>query len=85
MQTKTAIYGSGGRFLVLACKALGVEQLQLVPILKLTQRLGPNGKVLSPRRLTDLVGYLGSISKISAKKGLNEWRSECIEMPGEQS
>lgn len=85
VRTKRVLYGPGGRNLVLACMALGMEQLQLVSILILTRKLGPSGTSLTPGQLTDLVSYFGDIDEATAKRVLNQWRTESIEVFGEQS
>lgn len=85
LRAKRVLYGPGGRNLTLACKALGFEQLQLVSILILTRKLGPNGASLNPHQLTELVSYFGAINEVNAESVLNQWRTEHIEVFGEQS
>ena len=85
LRAKRVLYGPGGRNLTLACKALGFEQLQLVSILILTRKLGPNGASLNPHQLTDLVSYFSDMNEVTAESVLNQWRTEYIEVFGEQS
>ena len=70
---------------MLACKALGAEQLQLVSILNLIRKFGSKGNSLCPTQLADLFSYFGDINQITANKALNQWRMDYIEVYGEQS
>ncbi|MDH3968093.1 MAG: DUF2336 domain-containing protein, partial [Rhodospirillales bacterium] len=52
---RRVLYGAEGRNLAIACRALGIEQLQFVSIFMLSRRLGLGENALEPRQLTQIV------------------------------
>ena len=70
---RRVLYGAEGRNLAIACRALGIEQLQFVSIFMLSRRLGLGEKALEPRRLTHIAGYFDQTDEAAARKTLNQW------------
>jgi hypothetical protein len=70
---RRVLYGAEGRNLAIACRALGIEQLQFVSIFMLSRRLGLGEMALEPRQLTQIVGFFDQVSEASAQKTLNQW------------
>lgn len=70
---RRVLYGAEGRNLAIACRALGIEQLQFVSIFMLSRRLGLGENALEPRQLTQIVGFFDQVSDASARQKLNQW------------
>ncbi len=70
---RRVLYGAEGRNLAIACRALGIEQLQFVSIFMLSRRLGLGEKALEPRTLTHIASYFDQIDEAAARKTLNQW------------
>ena len=70
---RRVLYGAEGRNLAIACRALGIEQLQFVSIFMLSRRLGLGEKALEPRRLTHIAGWFAQTDEAAARKTLNQW------------
>jgi hypothetical protein len=70
---RRVLYGAEGRNLAIACRALGIEQLQFVSIFMLSRRLGLGEKALEPRRLTHIAGYFDQTDEAAARRTLNQW------------
>lgn len=67
------LYGAEGRNLAVACRALGIEQLQFVSIFILSHRLGLGVKSPEPHKLTHVVAYFDQIDQKAARTMLNKW------------
>jgi hypothetical protein len=72
-QVRRVLYGAEGRNLAIACRALGIEQLQFVSIFMLSRRLGLGEKAPEPRKLTQIVSFFDQSDKAAARKTLNQW------------
>jgi hypothetical protein len=70
---RRVLYGAEGQNLAIACRALGIEQLQFVSIFMLSRRLGLGETALEPRQLTQIVGFFDEVSEAGARKKLNQW------------
>lgn len=70
---RRVLYGAEGRNLAIACRALGIEQLQFVSIFMLSRRLGLGEKALEPRKLTHIASYFDQTDEAAARKTLNQW------------
>ena len=70
---RRVLYGAEGRNLAIACRALGIEQLQFVSIFMLSRRLGLGEKALEPRKLTGIVSFFDQTDEATARKTLNQW------------
>lgn len=70
---RRVLYGAEGQNLAIACRALGIEQLQFVSIFMLSRRLGLGEKALEPRQLTQIVGFFDQVSEAGARQKLNQW------------
>ncbi len=70
---RRVLYGAEGQNLAIACRALGIEQLQFVSIFMLSRRLGLGEKTLEPRQLTQIVGFFDQVSQAGARRKLNQW------------
>ena len=70
---RRVLYGAEGRNLAIACRALGIEQLQFVSIFMLSRRLGLGEKALEPRKLNQIVSFFDQTDIEAARKTLNQW------------
>ena len=60
------LYGPDGNDLAMACRALGMEQLQFVSIYILSRKLGLGEEVLDPRELTRIVAFFEGTDETEA-------------------
>ena len=60
------LYGPDGRDLALACRAVGMEQLQFVSVYILSRKLGLGEESLDPRELTRIVAFFEAIDEAEA-------------------
>ncbi len=81
-RVQRALYGPGGRNLAIACRALGLDQLQFVSIFILTRRLGPNLDPVNAYKLTETVNYFLDTSEETARRVLKQWQYETVEVFG---
>lgn len=70
---RRVLYGGEGRNLAIACRALGIEQLQFVSIFMLSRRLGLGERALEPRKLTQIVSFFDQTEAEAARKTLKQW------------
>jgi hypothetical protein len=70
---RRVLYGAEGQNLAIACRALGIDQLQFISIFMLSRRLGLGEAGLEPRQLTQIVEFFDRASEASARKKLNQW------------
>ncbi|MDH3472262.1 MAG: DUF2336 domain-containing protein [Rhodospirillales bacterium] len=84
-RVRRALYGPGGRNLAIACRALGLEQLQFVSIFILTRKLAPGRIALNPYKLTEIVNYFLDTDEETARRVLKQWQCESVEIFGEES
>ncbi len=70
---RRVLYGSEGRNLAIACRALDIDQLQFISIFMLSRRLGLGEKALEPRKLTHIASYFDQTDGAAARKTLNQW------------
>lgn len=73
------LYGAEGRNLAIACRALGIEQLQFVSIFILSHRLGLGEKSPEPHKLTHVVTHFDQTDQKTARKILNKWLHDSSE------
>ncbi len=81
-RVQRALYGPGGRNLAIACRALGLEQLQFVSIFILTRKLGPDLAAINAYKLTETVNYFLDTSEETARRVLKQWQYESVEVFG---
>jgi hypothetical protein len=81
-RVQRALYGPGGRNLAIACRALGIEQLQFVSIFILTRKLGPDLSAINAYKLTETVNYFLDTSEETARRVLKQWQYESVEVFG---
>jgi len=68
------LYTPEAEDLALACRALGMEQLQFVSIFIMTRKLGLGEEALDPRALARIVALFESTDPKEALKALSSWR-----------
>ncbi len=69
------LYAPGGEDLALACRALGLEQLQFVSIFIMTRKLGLGEEALDPKELARIVGLFEVTDPAEADQALASWRA----------
>ena len=67
------LYGAEGRNLAVACRPLGIEQLQFVSIFILSHRLGLGEKSPAPHKLSHVVSHFDQTDRKTARRMLNKW------------
>jgi len=72
-QIRRVLYGAEGRNLAVACRALGIEQLQFVSIFILSHRLGLGERSPEPHKLTHVVTHFDQTDQETARRMLNKW------------
>lgn len=73
------LYGAEGRNLAVACRALGIEQLQFVSIFILSHRLGLGERSPEPHKLNHVVTHFDQTDQKTARKILNKWLHDSSE------
>ncbi len=68
------LYGLDGRDLAVACKALGMEQLQFVSVYILSRKLGLGEETLDSRDLARVVSFFENCDETEAIACLSAWR-----------
>lgn len=68
------LYTPEAEDLALACRALGMEQLQFVSIFIMTRKLGLGEEALDPRALARIVALFESTDPKEAQEALSSWR-----------
>lgn len=68
------LYAPDAEDLALACRALGLEQLQFVSIFIMTRKLGLGEEALDPRALARIVALFEATDPQEARKALTRWR-----------
>lgn len=69
------LYGPDGNDLALACRALGMEQLQFVSVYILSRKLGLGEEALDPRELARVVAFFEATDETEAVAALAAWRA----------
>lgn len=69
------LYGLDGRDLAVACKALGMEQLQFVSVYILSRKLGLGEETLDSRDLARVVSFFENCDETEAVACLSAWRA----------
>ncbi len=69
------LYTPEAEDLALACRALGMEQLQFVSIFIMTRKLGLGEEALDPRALARIVALFEATDPKEAEKALESWRN----------
>ncbi len=72
------LYGQDNQNLAVACRALGMEQLQFVSVFIMTRKLGQGQERLDPNELAQIVANFEQTEKAKAERILKEWRSQLI-------
>jgi hypothetical protein len=70
------LYGTSGEDLALACRALGMDQLQFVSVYILSRKLGLGEEALAPQELARLVALFAACDLIEAQEHLKALRSK---------
>ena len=70
------LYGTSGEDLALACRALGMDQLQFVSVYILSRKLGLGEEALAPQELARLVALFEACDLIEAQEHLKALRSK---------
>ena len=70
------LYGPDGRRLAMACRALGMEQLQFVSVYILSRKLGLGEESLDPRELARIVALFEATDRVEATTMLAAWQAE---------
>ena len=78
---RNALYDPEGRDLAIACRAIGIEQLQFASIFILSRKVGLGQRTIDPRQLTDIFRYFSGTSQEAARSTLKQWQTS----PGEYS
>lgn len=78
-QIQRVLYGAEGRNLAVACRALGIEQLQFVSIFILSHRLGLGERSPEPHKLTHVVAHFDQTDQKTARRILNRWLHDSSE------
>ncbi len=68
------LYTPQAEDLALACRALGMEQLQFVSIFIMTRKLGLGEEALDPRALARIVALFEATDPKEAQEALSSWR-----------
>ena len=68
------LYTAEAKDLALACRALGMEQLQFVSIFIMTRKLGLGEEALDPRGLARIVALFEATDPDEARAALSSWR-----------
>ena len=68
------LYTAEAKDLALACRALGMEQLQFVSIFIMTRKLGLGEEALDPRALARIVALFEATDPEEAQAALSSWR-----------
>ena len=76
MQVLRVLYSQGGEDLALACRAVGLEQLQFVSIYIMTRKLGLGEEALDPRGLARIVSVFEASDPEEAERTLADWRDK---------
>ena len=76
MQVLRVLYAPGGEDLALACRAVGLEQLQFVSIYIMTRKLGLGEEALDPRGLARIVAVFEASDPEEAERTLADWRNK---------
>lgn len=72
---RDALYDPEGRDLAIACRAIGIEQLQFASIFILSRKVGLGQRTLDPRHLTEIFRYFSGTSAEAARTALEQWQS----------
>ena len=72
---RDALYDPEGRDLAIACRAMGIEQLQFASIFILSRKVGLGQRTLDPRQLTEIFRYFSGTSAEAARTTLKQWQS----------
>ncbi|MEM7172020.1 MAG: DUF2336 domain-containing protein [Pseudomonadota bacterium] len=70
------LYGQDAQNLAVACRALGMEQLQFVSVYIMSRKLGRAQESLDPNELAQLVADFERTDKVKAERVMKEWRSQ---------
>jgi len=68
------LYTPEAEDLALACRALGMEQLQFVSVFIMTRKLGLGEEALDPRALARIVALFEATDPKEAEEALSSWR-----------
>ncbi len=76
VEAPQVLYGTSGEDLALACRALGMDQLQFVSVYILSRKLGLGEEALAPQELARLVALFEACDLIEAQEHLKALRSK---------
>jgi hypothetical protein len=76
IEAPQVLYGTSGEDLALACRALGMDQLQFVSVYILSRKLGLGEEALAPQELARLVALFEACDLIEAQEHLKALRSK---------